>query len=116
MQDLISRLSEIRSNYNCMDENEEPYYRALSEAIQLVSAGTDLSAYSDKLWRAAYERGKKEAGAERKRGKWIPVTNGRGGHECNLCHDYAPSWQTGEERLTNFCPECGADMRGEQDG
>lgn len=38
MNDLISRLSEIRSNYNCMDEKEEPYYRALSEAIQLVSA------------------------------------------------------------------------------
>lgn len=97
MNDLISRLSEIRSNYNCMDENDEPYYRALSEAIQLVSAqpekrteertetpacdlilqtlkdaqpewlppaDTDLSAYSDKLWRAAYERGKREAEAE----------------------------------------------------
>ena len=38
MNDLISKLSEIRSNYNCMDEKEEPYYRALSEAIQLVSA------------------------------------------------------------------------------
>lgn len=38
MDDLISRLSEIRSNYNCFDETEEPYYRALSEAIQLVSA------------------------------------------------------------------------------
>ena len=38
MDDLISRLSEIRSNYNCFDETEEPYYRALSEAIQLASA------------------------------------------------------------------------------
>ena len=38
MDDLISRLSEIRSNYNCLNESEEPYYRALSEAIQLVSA------------------------------------------------------------------------------
>ena len=36
--DLISILSEIRSGYNCMDEKEEPYYRALSEAIRLVSA------------------------------------------------------------------------------
>lgn len=48
---------------------------------------------------------------ERKKGKWIPVTNGRGGHECDLCHNYAPAWQTGEERLTDFCPNCGADMR-----
>lgn len=37
MDDLIIRLSEIRSNYNCMDGKEEPYYRALSEAIQLVN-------------------------------------------------------------------------------
>lgn len=26
----IERLSELRSNYNCFDEKEEPYYRALS--------------------------------------------------------------------------------------
>lgn len=45
-----------------------------------------------------------------KRGKWIPVTNGRGGHECDQCHNYAPSYQTGEERLSDFCPCCGADM------
>ena len=45
-----------------------------------------------------------------KKGKWIPVTNGRGGHECDQCHEYAPSWQTGEEHLTNYCPNCGARM------
>ena len=45
-----------------------------------------------------------------KKGKWIPVTNGRGGHECDQCHEYAPSWQTGEEHLTNYCPNCGAKM------
>lgn len=42
MNDLISRLSEIRSNYNCFDETEEPYYRALSEAIQLASAQPEI--------------------------------------------------------------------------
>ena len=51
------------------------------------------------------------AQSERKTGRWIPVTNGRGGHECDLCHNYAPAWQTGEERLTDFCPNCGAYMR-----
>ena len=45
------------------------------------------------------------------RGKWIPVTNGRGGHECSECHDYAPSYQVGSEHLANYCPNCGADMR-----
>lgn len=32
----IERLSELRSNYNCFDEKEEPYYRALSNAIQAL--------------------------------------------------------------------------------
>jgi hypothetical protein len=52
---------------------------------------------------------------ERKTGHWIPVTNGRGGHKCDRCGSYAPSYQSGTEWLSNFCPECNADMRGEQD-
>jgi hypothetical protein len=51
---------------------------------------------------------------ERKKGEWIPVTNGRGGHECDQCHEYAPSWATGEEHLTNYCPNCGAKMDGKE--
>lgn len=51
--------------------------------------------------------------AER-RGRWIPVTNGRGGNECSICHNYAPSWATGEERLTDYCPNCGARMEVEE--
>ena len=43
-------------------------------------------------------------------GHWIEVTNGRGGHECNLCHEYAPSYQDGDEWLTKHCPNCGARM------
>jgi len=39
--DLISTLSEIRSNYNCFDESEETYYRALSEAIKVLSGQAD---------------------------------------------------------------------------
>ena len=41
MDDLISRLFDIRSEYNCFDENEEPYYRALSEAIKILSRRAD---------------------------------------------------------------------------
>ena len=41
MDDLISKLSEIRSKYNCLDEAEEPYYRALSEAIKKLSEQAD---------------------------------------------------------------------------
>ena len=49
---------------------------------------------------------------ERKTGYWIPVTHSRGGHECNRCHDYAPSYQNGDEYLANYCPHCGAYMKG----
>lgn len=42
MDDLISRLSEIRSNYNCFDEAEEPHYRALSEAIKALNTQNPL--------------------------------------------------------------------------
>ena len=52
---------------------------------------------------------------EHKTGSWIPVTNGRGGHQCDRCGCYAPSYQSGTEWLSNFCPECNADMRGDKD-
>lgn len=53
---------------------------------------------------------------ERARGWWIPVTNGRGGCECSLCHSYAPSYQSGGEWLSNYCPCCGEKMNmGEDD-
>ena len=34
----IEILSELRSNYNCFNEQEEPVYRALSDAIKALSA------------------------------------------------------------------------------
>lgn len=50
MNDLIRRLSEIRSNYNCFDENEEPYYRALSEAIQFITNQPEIIRCKDCRW------------------------------------------------------------------
>jgi hypothetical protein len=46
-----------------------------------------------------------------KMGRWIEVTNGRGGHECDLCYEYAPSYQSGDEYLSQYCPKCGAKMQ-----
>lgn len=48
-------------------------------------------------------------------GHWTPVTNGRGGFECSICHGYAPSYQDGVEWLSNYCPNCGAKMDGGKD-
>lgn len=52
---------------------------------------------------------------ERKRGRWIKV-NGTA-INCSACHRC--SWSLSFDdtvRRFNFCPNCGADMRGEQDG
>lgn len=49
--------------------------------------------------------------AEPKMGRWVEVTNGRGGHECSECHEYAPSYQSGREHLTDYCPNCGVKMK-----
>ena len=58
--------------------------------------------YSDRLWKAAYERGKADA---MRKGEWIE--NGTGVFvTCNRC---------GRRNIKeNFCPSCGADMRGEE--
>lgn len=45
-----------------------------------------------------------------KHGRWVPVTNGRGGFECSVCTNYAPSYRDGVEWLSRFCPNCGAKM------
>jgi len=94
--------------------------RTLNNAIDVMrglpSAQPDLSSYSDKLWRAAYERGKAEAQPQRMRGRWEPKIDRWGdtltlteGYNCSECH----AWVDGEY---SFCPWCGADMReGEQD-
>ncbi len=36
MDNLISRLSELRSQYSCFDENERGAYHTLSEAIEAL--------------------------------------------------------------------------------
>lgn len=46
---------------------------------------------------------------ERKTGKWKPISDGYLDiYECNQCGET-------EDYERNFCPNCGADMRGEQD-
>ena len=82
MNDLISRLSEMRSDYNCMDENDEPYYRALSEAIQLASAQRERT------------------------GKWIRISPAKI-YECSLC---GKNVMTADIDEYHFCHGCGARM------
>ena len=41
--DLISRLSELRCQHNCFDENERDAYHTLSEAIKVLSDVPDTN-------------------------------------------------------------------------
>ena len=48
------------------------------------------------------------------RGEWLLRHEGRGHYwECSVCHTNPCIYVTKD---TNFCPNCGADMRGEEDG
>lgn len=83
---------------------------ALIDALSRVpTAETDMSEYSDRLWKIAYERGKTESV---KRGKWIETDewdefSGRL-YKCSNCKTFV----IGD--IDNYCPYCGADMRGEE--
>ena len=60
--DLIDRqvaIDIVRDECRCGEQAE-----LIEELEALPSAQPDLSSYSDKLWRSAYERGKAEAQAE----------------------------------------------------
>lgn len=133
--DLISRLSEIRSKYNCFDENEEPYYRALSETIRVLSQRADGDTISraeaievlNKLARdnftlkdafAFYLGALHDASDEIKalpsaerRGKWIhdgkDFPHGCDWIHCSVCGARGINVPAD---LTNYCPNCGARM------
>lgn len=82
----------------------------------------DLSAYSDRLWQKAYERGKAEG---RKTGHWyekrIDEQYGNPPHgfltryewRCSECED-VPCYEHDIHTL-NFCPNCGAKMTKEKE-
>lgn len=84
--DLIRRLSEIRSHYNCFNEKERKVYHTLSEAIEALKG--------------------------RRTGKWIqhPIYEGSDHYyyACSEC-DYR-SWSQ-----DNYCSVCGTKMEVEDD-
>ena len=69
----------------------------------------DWEKYSDKLWKNAYERGK----ADRPQGKWIKRY---GCINCSVCKH--SNWSACFEdtvKSFNYCPNCGAKMKGADD-
>lgn len=75
----------------------------------------------DVIYFAAAERVLTElpsARPERKKGHWIYYNDGKDEYyKCSECGDaFALIGGSPEENDYNFCPNCGADMRGGQDG
>ena len=42
---------------------------------------------------------------------WLPVVSSKERHECSNCHVYALSLSDGDEKLSFYCPNCGATMK-----
>ena len=93
MQDLISRQAAIDALADMYCKSDEDGY------VWIIRS--DAWARIDAL---------PSAQPERIRGRWIEKPHVHGVAYCSLC-DY--ELHTND---TNFCPKCGADMRGEQDG
>lgn len=109
--DTISRQAAINAVMDEFKRVPTTAIRAKARLESLPSAQPDLSSYSDKLWRAAYERGKAEAQPQRMRGRWFRVAYAQEyKYQCDKCGRF-------HRAMYDFCPSCGADMRGgEQDG
>ena len=65
----------------------------------------------DEIWRAIDDLPTIE---ERKTGKWNTDKESPEYATCSVCGHC--DWDCTESKYFNYCPNCGADMRGEQDG
>lgn len=88
--DLIRRLSEIRSQYNCFNEKERKVYHTLSEAIEVMQ---EQKTGKWKPWKAYYGKDHKSLSDELK---------------CSVC-----GFKWGDEEY-KYCPNCGAKMENVQ--
>ena len=85
-EDLISKEKAYKVLTEYYHHRTEMQHKALRDALSRVPpADIDLSDYSDRLWRNAYEQGKADAEP-----RWIPVTERLPEEECKhywICTD-----------------------------
>jgi len=79
------------------------------EVIENAPTIDDLSEYSDKLWKQAYERGKAE---ERPTGHWFLLDEcSNEGVYCSNCRKKVYRVEYANQKVkSNYCPNCGAKM------
>ena len=121
--------SQIASDIATIIENEKDMRviavqpEIMSDGTLHVTADTDISTIGRVLVSQSgtsfgnlyYGDDVPSAQPERKTGKWIeiPDTTFASTFRCSVCGK-SPLVECGEYALTNFCPNCGADMRGEE--
>ena len=117
--DLISR-SALKKAFEDTVCIEPMPYAFVKQIIDNAPTADDWHKFSDELWKNAYKEGYKQAIIDRKTnfsrptGEWkvygrqgeIPITD-----YCTNCK-YEMRWY---KNKYNFCPNCGADMRGEKE-
>ena len=114
MSDLIRREDAIKAVEECLKLLARPRYtvKTAIEAIPSVDIphSEEWEKYSDKLWKNAYERGK----ADRPQGEWIPSDTD--GFVCSVCKNGYRNQPTLMGRpMFEYCPVCGARMKGADD-
>ena len=98
--------------------------QAAIDAQEAYMADHPLDGYEDELALIDILRNLPSAQPERKTGKWNAYYHGINEtpsftYSCNQCGYSAPYGLYGgkySQKKWNFCPNCGAKMRGEQDG
>lgn len=112
MDDLIKRSDAIDALNECEDIKGFGYTQMHDALMEIPSVdiphSDDWEKYSDKLWQKAYERGK----ADRPQGEWIEPKNEvairLNQWICSKCNYLI-------DGKHNFCPNCGAQMKGAED-
>ena len=110
MSDLIKREDAIKALYKYSFVSKDIIEREINA---IPSADVDISKYSDKLWKNAYERGK----ADRPQGEWIDMGDFE---KCSVCKGtHLKEFQSYYGKViwiqTPYCPNCGCRMKGADD-
>lgn len=106
-EQAIEELKGLQKFINGTRLNGEIRVEAFDLAIKALETGEIYITGEDyNLYMEGYKAGKRDF--EPKQGEWIAHEDMDEWYECNKCH----CGNTYFDKLPNFCPNCGADMRG----
>lgn len=124
MDDLISRQAAIDAVNDACFELRGVFGRCEDALKALPSAQPEIKTDENNHYKTGYDQGFVDAckmyekkQPKRKTGHWIKTARWGRVYKCNRCGNFLDFDGVNVGRgSTNFCPNCGADMRGEQDG